>query len=434
MILRFLAALLFCFSFFYSIPAHAQIGAVFGIGPVSESMGSTSLVHGKPNAFNAYAAPAALGFIRNPEVSVGAQYMSPSLRPYGTLVINSNRTLGEFRESGVLPGGGQLLAIAIPFGKVRPLTIGAAFYLPFSTLVRVSGTPVNYPFYPIYTDISRNLFYVVGAGYEIFDGWALGINLRSTTKSIAAYSLRADSSVNYSASAVEARGQTRYSFSIVYDGEKKNPDFPFTVGAMYRARAGLETKLSADISAFVPVQGSLTSTPTFSPAEWVLMSSAKLSESLIASMDLAWVKWSEYSSPYGSGNINTYIINSNTPAGFKDRLVPRAGAQYKKNINGTILKDLILRGGYSFQKSPVPNQDRDSNFVDNDRHSFTSGLGFALKNPWQETSDLDLDFFAQYNWLHNRKITKISATNIGAPGYISGGSILLFGAGVTIRF
>ena len=81
-----------------------------------------------------------------------------------------------------------------------------------------------------------------------------------------------------------------------------------------------------------------------------------------------------------------------------------------------------------------PEQSLDSNFVDNDRHAFTAGFGLGWHNPFRDGDIIDLDFFAQYNWLRNRKITKISATNIGAPGYSTGGKILLYGAGATFRF
>jgi hypothetical protein len=31
-------------------------------------------------------------------------------------------------------------------------------------------------------------------------------------------------------------------------------------------------------------------------------------------------------------------------------------------------------------------------------------------------------------------VRKVSALNVGAPGYVTGGRILLYGAGATIRF
>lgn len=415
--------------------ALASVASEFGMGPLSSGLGGTSLFQGRPHPYQVYSAPASLGFIKRVELSVGAQYMDPRLRPFGTLVISpTNGNLGEFREAGVLPGGGTVLGIALPLGKVRPLTFGGTIYLPFSTLIRVSGSPVNYPYYPLYTDISRNFFFVIGAGYEILDGLAFGVNVRSTTKSTAYYLLRSDNSVSYSASAVEAKGQSRLSFSLLYDNEKRNSEKPFTVGFMYRAKAGLETKLSADIQTAIPLQGELNSLPAFMPAEWVFMGTIRVFQRWTISGDLAWVKWSKFSSPYGSGNINSYVIGSSRKeAGFRDIPVYRFGVDHSSPQSGKIQK-LSYRLGYSFQKSPVPDQTQDSNFVDNDRHGITGGLGMQWKNPWQDDSAIDLDLFFQYNLLKRRQISKDAANRIGSPGYLTGGKILLYGAGATIRF
>jgi long-chain fatty acid transport protein len=303
-------------------------------------------------------------------------------------------------------------------------------------MLRISGSPVNYPYYPLYNDISRNFFFSMGAGFEPWDGWAVGLNVRSTTRSTALYTLRADNTVNYSASAVEAKGESRISVNVLYDHERSRPGEgrePFTVGAMYRAKAGLTTKLAADVTAFVPVQGELNSLPAFSPAEWVLMGTWRR-DRWIFSFDGAWVKWSAFASPYGTGNINTYVIGANPAAEFKDVFVPRLGVERTSPQDGRWLKRIAYRLGYLWHPSPVPDQTGDSNFADNDRHSFTSGLGFGFRNPWRDESLVDLDLFFQYNHLRERVTTKVSAANVGAPGYRSGGSILLYGAGLSLRF
>jgi hypothetical protein len=369
------------------------------------------------------------------EIHAGALYMQPELRPFGTLVLNSNGTQGEFHSAGVLPGGGSLLAAAFPIGRERPLTLGAAVFLPFSTMIRVSGSPVNYPFYPLYNDISRNFFFVVGAGMEVIDGWGLGVNVRSTTKSVASYTLRADNSVNYSASAVEAKGESRLSFSLVYDNVRSGGKTPYSAGAMYRAKSGLETKLVADVTAFVPVQGELVSLPAYTPSEWVLMGSWRLGERLTIAGDFSWVKWSEYVSPYGSGNINSYVIGSaRQEAGFRDIATYRFGADYGVERPGRNLRKLSYRLGYAYFPSPVPDQSGDTNFVDCDRHSVTAGFGVGIAHPWRDSDTIDFDLFAQYHALNDREVRKAGATNVGAPGYRAGGKIWLYGAGANLKF
>jgi long-chain fatty acid transport protein len=418
----------------FSASAQADVSSLFGSDPRTMGMGSVSLFQGVPSPYQVYSAPASLGFIRSVQVGAGGIYMDPRLRAFGTLVLNSNGTRGEFKTAGVLPGGGSLASMALPLGLSRPVVIGGSIFLPFSSIIRISGSPLNYPYYPLYNDISRNFSFVLGAGYELFDGLALGVNFRSITKSSTFYTLRSDSTVNYSANATEAKSESQLSFSVVYDHARRNPDRPYTVGAMYRAKAGLETRIAADVTAFVPVQGEIISVPAFTPEEWALMATTRIGDHLTIGFDGAWVRWSKFSSPYGSGNINTYIFRSSLDSGFKDIPVLRAGADYGKNLSGSWFKKISLRGGYFYHPSPVPDQTGDSNFVDNDRHVFSLGFGLGVPSPTKEGDVLEVDFFTQYNWLKSRQITKAAATNIGAPGYKAGGRIMLYGMGATLKF
>lgn len=428
--------LLVAILFFVSGSASANLGTIFGLGPKSMATGATSYLHGDWDSFATFSAPAALGYLSDAEVTFGVMHMNPNLKPYGNLVLNSSGTRGEFYDAGVLEGNGQLIGFAFPIGsRERPLTLGGNFYLPSSGLVRVSGNPVNYPFYPMYSDISRNAFFVVGVGYRIWRGLAIGVNLRSTSKSIASYQLRSDNTINYSASAVEARSENRFSASLVWD-QSKVSEGRWSVGAMYRAKSSLETKLSADISAFVPVQGELVSTPAYSPSEWVGSFSWKSRNEFTLSADIARVEWRGYSAPYGSGNINFYVIGDrNKQAGFKDVWVPRAGFQKKYGFQGSV-KSLALRGGAFYYPTPVPDQTEDSNFVDNDRWGATAGAGLGLKNPWRDRGDeaIRVELAAQYNKLEERKVTKVASTKVGAPGYTTGGEIWIYGLSGTFVF
>jgi long-subunit fatty acid transport protein len=423
--------LIFLFAILCATSAAANTASIFGLGPVSISMGGTTVLHGEANAFQTFSQPAALGFLHHVEAALGFQSMDPKLKPFGTLVLNSNGTQGDFASAGVLGGSGQNLAFAFPIGKKEhPFTVGAAFYLPSDSMVRVSGAPVNYPFYPLYNDIARNAFFVIGAGYELGAGIAAGVHMRSSIKSTAQYQLRADNNINYSASAVEARSTTRFSFALLWDLEKKFQK-PWTVGLSYRAKSYLETKLAADITAFVPIQGELVSIPAFSPAEWILSTATRIGGSTFVSFDLARIQWNEYTYPYGTGNINSFIIGQgqSRSAGFKNIWVPRVGMEKRWSR-------WRLRAGYFYYPSPVPDQTGDTNFVDNKRHVFSAGLGYHMPKPWSDDPQqyLKLDAFFQWNELVERRIQKTRATNIGAPGYTTGGHIVVYGAAASLSF
>ena len=105
------------------------------------------------------------------------------------------------------------------------------------------------------------------------------------------YILRTDSSVNYSASATEAKSQSRLSYSLIYDHSRKHPESPWSLGAMYRGYAGMETRIEADVTAFVPVQGVLVSMPSYTPSEWALMGTYSLASWWTFSGEIARVEW-----------------------------------------------------------------------------------------------------------------------------------------------
>ena len=418
--------------------ASANVASVFGIGPLSMSMGATSFVVGEYDSFTVYTAPAALGYITSVEASAGFMNIDPRLKSFGTLTINSAGTQGDFNDSGVLPGTGETLGLAFPIGKKEhPVTIGAAFFLPSESVARVSSNGVNYPFYPMYTDISRNAFYVFGLGYRVWRGISAGINVRSSIKSYAKYELRSDNSINHSASAVEARTESRLSFSAMYDTSFEKAENPYAVGLTYRAESTMDSKLSADIDLYaLPVQGTLTSTALFSPAEWVLATSKRFDSSgITVSFDGSWVKWSHYTSPYGTGSLNYYVIGDlRKEAGFKDVFVPRIGVQ-KETAHSGLFKKIAYRLGYFYYPTPVPDQTGDSNFVDTNRHTITGGVGGSLRNPWSSTENpIRIDLYAQYNRLTSRNISKQASTNVGAPGYTAGGQIWVYGLAGTISF
>ncbi len=421
------------------LSAAASMGSMFGFGPHSMAMGGVNTIQDDASPFNSFSNPAQLGEISNVMISAGYLNMDVHLRSFGTLVLNSNGTQGDFNNSGVMSGSGETLGIAFPIGaRTHPLTIAASFYLPSGSLVRVTGSPVDYPFYPMYSDISKNMFFMVGLGYRIWNALHFGVGFSSTTESIALYQLRADNTINYSASAVEARTRTRISFSFLYDFAKKerNPH-PLSLYLVYRAKSSLETKLYADISSFVPVQGVLNSTPSFSPSEWILGAAGNIGEHTKLSVDVSKVLWSEYSSPYGTGNINSYVIGTRqASAGFKDVIVPRVGLEHKILLAKPSIKILSYRAGGFYYSTPVPDQTGDTNFVDSKRITTTAGVGLGLKDPWAKKEDalMQFDFFAQWNYLVRRNVTKALANNVGAPGYSSGGSIFVYGLNATFEF
>ena len=84
-------------------------------------------------------------------------------------------------------------------------------------------------------------------------------------------------------------------------------------------------------------------------------------------------------------------------AGFNDTWAPRAGVEWLPGL------DLRLWGGVAWDPSPVPDQVGRTNYVDNDRVSFSAGLGRPFRFYGRQ---LDINAFAQIYvmpWRETRK-------------------------------
>lgn len=431
---------------FTSNNAIAGYGHVFGMGPVSVGMGTTSLNAGRVTAFHSLTNPAMLGFAEESEISIGLVNMDVHLNGFGTVVLNTTGTVGEFDSSGILGGRGQSIGILMPLGrKTRPLTIGVNVYLSGDSLSRVAGPPVNHPFYPLYQDVSRNTSYTVSLGYRVWNGLSLGFTGTTSLVSLADNQITANSNISFSASAVEVRTVFRPGLSAVYDfgfDEEKQDPYGFIVGLAYRAKSEMTTKLTVSAEVLnVPVVGELNSTPQFTPAEWTLSASKRMSDRWTVSADVSYIEWSAYKNPFGDTVINSFIAGGGEEfAGFENKIVPKLGAEYTWRTKKSMFRRFALRGGYFYSPSPVPDQVGDTNYADSNRHGISFGFGTSINNPWTEAAPvsesqwIDFDLFVQLNYLERRDITKNSSTNIGAPGYTAGGNIWVYGLHTSLNF
>ncbi len=427
--------------------AHSGYGSVFGSGPVSVGMGTTNLHNGKVTPFHAHQQPAMLGFATTSEISIGLLNTDPHLNGFGTVVVDESGTLGVFDSSGVEGGRGQNIGLLLPIGKKsRPLSLGVNVYLSGKSLSRVSGPPVNHPFYPLYQDISRNTSYTVSVGYRIWNGLSVGLTGTTSLVSLADYQLTSTSNVSFSASAVEVRTVFRPGFSFVYDtrfsAEAGTNERGWLLGFLYRAKSELSTKLTANVNiSGVPITGELNSFPQFSPAEWTLSAAKQLNDRLSLALDLSYVQWSAYKNPFGDGNINSFTFGSgNAGAGFDDTIMPKLGAEYSWRTKKSAFKQWALRSGYFYAPTPVPDQSGNTNFADSDRHGISFGFGTSVTNPWAAASDkieqdwIDFDLYVQLNHLVRRDIIKTNALSLGAPGYTTGGNIWTYGLHTSLNF
>ena len=430
----------------YAPHSYAAFPTVFGLGGRNVAMGTTSLLVGEVSAYQSYSQPAVLGFAKEVQFEFGLLSVNPNVRPFGILVIDEGGQEAEFTTAGILGGRGQSLAFILPFGKKsRPLTLGFAAYLSGDSISRVSGPPVNHPFYPMYQDVARNATYTASLGYRIWNGLSLGLGMGTSLNSIADYELISKpNGVSFSATAIEVRSVFSPIFGAVYDfgwspeGESSGP--PMQIGINYRGKTELKSRVVANLEILnVPINGELTSYPHFSPAEVTLSASRKFGVGTRVSMDVSYVGWREYRLPFGTGNINSFIFGEGKEkADLNNVFVPKVGFEDVSQLGSGTFKEFSYCFGYFYYPTPIPDQTGNQNLVDNDRHGVSFGVGTAINNPWSaKTAQLNrihFDMFFQWNHLVNRQVTKESASNLGAPGYLTGGNIYIYGLNMRIGF
>jgi len=138
---------------------------------------------------------------------------------------------------------------------------------------------------------------------------------------------------------------------------------------------------------------------------------------LLLSYELSWFRWSQFKS-----------ISRGVPDPvWKDIFIHRVGAELQP------LEGFFVRLGYFYEPSPVPEQIRVSNYIDNDRHVFSLGIGFAFRDPLKIIRfPWNLNLMAQYMVLPTRKTSK--EPGYGPADFESSGDLYSVGADLSFRF
>lgn len=141
---------------------------------------------------------------------------------------------------------------------------------------------------------------------------------------------------------------------------------------------------------------------------------------LTVTADLLWKQWSRWR------NFNNFKPEPQ----FRDTVHVRSGLEYVMPTDVPFLHEVALRGGYYFEPTPTPRQDGPSNFLDNDKHVVSGGLGLRFFDPW----GLSLEPIEISGYLQSHILVDRSTKNDRDPDYrrLEAGGYLL-GGGVTIE-
>lgn len=434
---------------FVSGTALANPVDTFGMGSRSTAMGGA--VSADVTDFSAcYYNPSGLALAEGMDFSIGYVRVNHSLE------MNGN-------DSKVDPVRGLVGGIVAP-GSIGflPFAFGIATHLSDERLSRARTMKQEEPRWVFYDNrtqllhISADLairpfdWLSVGGGVTFLAATRGGFGITGTAVLPAGDRTEYDSKLRHEVDADLT--SVRYpSFGITV-----RPSELFDIGLVYRGEAKVELAIDAQLEGEidatllrVPARYTLVSHTAniFIPRQVVLGTSIHPDEKLHVNLDLTWVNWAAYESPISETrttlevNVPPGIIElppnpkptKASPAGFKNRIVPHIGAEYRVELSRRKLH-LPVRVGYLYEHSPVPEQTGITNYVDNDRHAFSAGLGVIWEEPGEVLpGNLRLDVHGQYSILPTRVTEKESAADyIG--DYRTKGTIFAAGATLSLGF
>jgi long-chain fatty acid transport protein len=374
-----------------SAPARANPADAFGFGSRAAAMGNAATAIADDGSA-CYYNPAGLARADDLRIDIGYQAALPRLALNG-------------HDSGVDATHGFTAALVAPgrlFG-VR-FAFGAALFLPDDRLTRVRQLPYTQPQWIYYDNRTQRLLLVAALAVQIVPGLTIGGGAAFMSRTSGTVALEGTIAVT------DTDAQSALQSSVHVDlvalryphvGIAWQATRWLTVAASYRHSFSLQVDQGFSIHGNVgnpgvpPIvtNGALDarsqSSDLFQPWQLTVGGALRLTRTLLVSVDATFARWSEFPTPASQlalaldlgPTFNPLVhlppARSYAPPGFHDILIPRLGVEWRALERARLALD--LRGGYSYEASPVPEQWGQTSYADSDKHRFSLGAGLEAR-------------------------------------------------------
>lgn len=424
-------------------PARANPVDAFGFGARGAAMGGAQTAASDDGGASYYN-PALLATFDEIRIDLGYQLALPALR------------LSRI-ELDTTPSRGTLAGLTVPgrVGRTR-VALGGALFLPDQHITRTRTLSAQLPRFVMYHNRPQRLFLAANLSAQLTRRLFVGAGLAymSSTRGEVllqgrvSYPDPADSDLSL---AIDVDLETiRYGhFGLLYRAAPW-----LDLGLSYRGGFSLVLDQVFEVRGDVGADGidpivrdgyfrlHTISQDLFQPAQLTAGVHAQLTRDWSLAFDVAWQRWSAFDNPAANitldldvGELNDLIDIPVAPPlpepGFRDILVPRLGLEWRAaRASG---HEWLVRGGYACEPSPVPVQMGESNFIDNDKHTVSAGLGLTLSGLSEILPrPLSVDAFVALTWLDPRVHPKLSpADPVG--DYRSAGHVTQVGVTTRLR-
>ena len=433
--------------FAFASSAAATPPDTYGFGSRSTALGGAVGADVADSSANFYN-PAGLSGAEGVRLSIG--YLSA----HSFLQINGNR-------SSVERLGGSNVGIVAPgkFGKVR-FAFGLGLHLNDQRLARTRSAATDRPRWEMFDTrphrvwLATNLAVAptpwlrIGAGITFQSPSDLTLDLRGTLDLFNAerdsrieHQFKGDlTSIRYPQAGIQVRVHERLWLGVTYRGS-------FELKNLLSASALAEI---AGLGDPIPLTFLLDtiSVSMFGPQTVVLSAAFNLpNDRLRVGLDVAWVDWSAHTGLIPTEDIMLLVeappsLGLDVPSqivgrrpldmNMHDTFVPRLGVEALAHRSPA--HEVMLRFGYAYENSPFPTQTGVMNFVDSDRHSFSVGVGWGLRDLRPTLPGrLQLDAHLSYAYLPERAHIKDSLVD-AVGDFVAGGHQVTVGLNLELAF
>ena len=413
----------------------------FGLGSRAAAMGGAATAEAD-DASACYYNPAGLAAARELRIDLGYRHALPLLRLNGRAAeIDDAR---GFVAGIVAPG--ELFGVHYAFG--------AALALPDRALARVRSAAFDAPRFVYYDNRPQRMFLNTSLAVRLPGRLHFGAGVTFLSRSQGQVDLKGNVAISRpDDSALVSRVDVGL-FSVRYPhvGLSWEANDRLRLGVSFRGEFVLrfDQTFRIDGSLGDPGQRPLVEagffetrtlvTDVFQPWQLTAGASLKAAPGLTAALDLTFARWSRFpprpplSVALDVGPVFNPLVNL-PPAreypepGFHDLLIPRLGVEWRAREGRGWALD--VRGGYSYEASPAPEQTGESNLADAAKHSFSLGAGLEL-NALQPVvaGGLSIDAHLAATWLPTRVNRKADPLD-RVGDFTSGGAV--WQAGLTLR-
>ena len=374
-------------------PALAHAWFTYGFGSRAISMGN-AFVAVADDVSMAYTNPAGGGFLRQAFAGGGPVYYDYALAVSGG---TDPRDGGDIQE---IFAGSFGTNVPIPVEDILGVHVSAGFALQLTKDVLLQQEVAfpteaqlilieNYP-------RMLHLLPTVGVGLTPGVSVGMGLMLFNSTSGLFDLGLGATGEAVFEIDQ-EIKTVVSPMFGILLKpGEHVPALAPFQFGFVYRDSFTVPFRIP--ISAFLgglPLNVDFGTNALYVPEQLEGGVAWTPREGWLVTAQLSWNRWSRFPDPSLSVDLDLVLpllgcADDDPECGgilftesftrnpdFDDTLTPRVGIEARVATWETM--DLMLRGGYAFEKSPVPEQVGDTNLLDNDRHIVSAGVGFLFR-------------------------------------------------------